>query len=462
MNGLPSPNPLLAAGRLAADPRIAEARRLLCEAVADHQKSLTGIRPPIPELRQSYDQMLASLAEKRGSPLWFPYLGSGLGNGVLVELLDGSVKYDFISGIGTHYFGHSHAALIEAGFDAALSDVVMQGNLEQNGDTVALTELLVEISGFDHLFLTTSGAMANENALKIAFQKASPAYRILAFERCFIGRTLAMCEINDKPAYREGLPPNLHVDYIPYYDPKRPQESTQEAIAALEKLMMRYPKQHAAMIFELVQGEGGSYEGSREFFTALMTILKAHGILIIDDEVQSFGRLPSLFAFQHFGLTDFIDIVTIGKLAQVCGTFYRKDLRPRQGLLSQTFTASTSAIRASLAILQRLHKGKFFGPEGRIAKIHERFVKHFEAIAARHPQLVSGPYGMGCMIAFTPFDGHAQKVIRFIHALFEAGVIAFVAGSHPTRVRFLVPAGAVTDEDIDQVAVIIEQTLLRS
>lgn len=462
MGSQPALNPLLAAGRLAADPRITEARRLLCEAVADHQIKLTGIRPPNPELKQSYAEMLTSFGEMRGNPLWFPYLGSGIGNGALVELLDGSVKYDFISGIGTHYLGHSHAALIASGFDASLSDIVMQGNLEQNGDSVALTKLLLQLSGFDHLFLTSSGAMANENALKIAFQKMAPAYRILAFERCFIGRTLAMCQITDKPAYREGLPPCMHVDYIPYFDPAHPQESTSRAVSALEKLLSRYPKQHAAMVFELVQGEGGFYAGSREFFLALMTILKAHNVIIIDDEVQSFGRLSSLFAYQHFDLADWIDIVTIGKLSQVCGTLFRKELRPHHGLLSQTFTASTSAIRAALTILNWLQEGGYFGPKGRIAQIHDRFVAHFHAIASRHPQLISGPFGEGCLIAFTPFDGHVQRVIRFVHALFEAGVISFIAGSHPTRVRFLVPAGAVTDEDIDQVAMIVEQTLLRA
>ncbi len=455
-------SPLLAAGRLAADPRVANAKQLLREAVAEHQSSLTGVKPPIAELKQSYDQMLAAFAEWRGTPLWFPFLGSGLGKGSLVELLDGSVKYDFISGLGPHYFGHSHPLLIESGLDAALSDAVMQGNLEQNGDTVALTEALIKASGFDHLFLSTSGAMANENALKIAFQKKTPAYRILAFDHCFIGRTLSMSQINDKPAYREGLPPNLHVDYIPFYDPRQPEESTERAVSTLEKYLARYPKQHVAMVFELVQGEAGFYPGSPEFFRALMTILKAHDIVIIDDEVQSFGRLPALFAYQYFGVEEFIDIVTIGKLSQVCGTLFRKELKPRQGLLSQTFTASTSAIRAALIILQQLLEGNFYGPTGRVAEIHTYFTDRLKALNARYPALISGPFGIGCMVAFTPFDGHAPRTIRFVHALFEAGVIGFIAGSHPTRVRFLVPAGAVTNADIDQVVAIIEKTLLSS
>lgn len=453
-------NPLLAAGRLALDPRIQEAKQLLKEAVAEHQRSITGIKPPIAELKQSYDALIASFSEWRGTPLWFHYLGSGFGKGALVELLDGSVKYDFISGLGPHYFGHSHPMLLESGLEAALSDVVMQGNLEQNGDTVALAELLIKVSGMDHLFLTTSGAMANENAIKLAFQKRSPAYRILAFEHCFTGRTLALSQITDKPAFREGLPPALHVDYIPYFDPNQPQESLEKSVAALEKYLARYPNQHAAMVIELVQGEAGFNTAPKEFFIALMTILKAHDILIIDDEVQSFGRLPALFAYQYLGLESFIDIVTIGKLSQVCGTLFRKDVRPKQGLLSQTFTASTSAIRAALIIVKSLMDGHFYGPNGRIVAIHNRFVNHFKAIASRHPQLMSGPYGTGCMLAFTPYDGHSHRVHRFVHSLFDAGVIGFVAGSNPTRARFLVPAGAVTDEDIDRVAEIIEKTLL--
>src|SRR5262249_23664260 len=158
-----------------------QAKQLLKEAVRDHQAALTGVRPPLPELKLSYDQLVASFAEWRGVPLWFPFLGSGIGKGALVELLDGRVKYDFISGLGPHYFGHSHPHLLDSNLDAALSDVVMQGNLEQNGDTVALTELLINASGFDHLFLSSSGAMANENALKIAFQSRAPASRVLAF-----------------------------------------------------------------------------------------------------------------------------------------------------------------------------------------------------------------------------------------------------------------------------------------
>ena len=72
--------------------------------------------------------------------MYYPYLGSGIGRGALVELADGSVKYDFITGIGVHYMGHNHPALLEAGVDAALTNTVMQGNLQQNVESARLVE----------------------------------------------------------------------------------------------------------------------------------------------------------------------------------------------------------------------------------------------------------------------------------------------------------------------------------
>lgn len=453
---------LTVADGLFSDERIKEAKKLLIEAVKSHQAKLTGVKPPNPALKVSYDELLAKFANYRAANLWFPYLGSGIGNGSLVELLDGSVKYDFICGIGPHFFGHSHPDVIASGIDAAISNTVMQGHLQQNGDSVEITEFLINQSKMPHCFLTNAGAMANENALKIAFQKNFPASRVLAFERCFVGRTLAVTQITDKAAFREGLPPTLAVDYVPFFDPERPQESTKEAVNALKKYIYRYPKQHAIMCFELIQGEGGFYSGTKEFYISLMTILKENNIAVFDDEVQSFSRTTELFACHYFGLEKYVDIISIGKSSQLCATLFSEDYKPRPGLLSQTFTASTSAIRASLTMLKGLVDGGYYGSDGRIAKIHRYFVDKLEDIAKRHPHLIKGPYGTGCMIAFTPLSGEVKTTTKFVLDLFENGVMSFIAGGNPTRVRFLVPAGAVTFADIDAVSKIIEKTLLES
>jgi acetylornithine aminotransferase len=436
----------------------------LLSALAEQQRKLTGVRPADPERKMSYAEAIKRFGELRGGTLYYPYLGSGIGRGPLVELADGSVKYDMISGIGVHYLGHSHPAMVEAGIDAALRDTVMQGNLEQGIESLRLSETLVGMAGgngsrISHCFLTTSGAMANENALKLAFQKRSPASRVLAFGGAFAGRTMALSQITDKAAYRAGLPNVLPVDYVSFFDSARPGESIEASLGQLRKHLARFPGQHAAMCFELVQGEGGYYAGSREFFVALMDELKAQGIAIWADEVQTFGRLSRPFAFQHFGLESYVDIVTVGKLTQLCATLFVDDYKPKPGLITQTFTGSTSAIYAAQVILDAMRNGDFFGTDGRIARLSRHFVGRLEAIAGRHPQWLRGPFGVGAMIAFTVFDGGEETTKKLLQALFDAGVIGFIAGAAPARVRFLLPVGNVTDADIDAACDILEKTL---
>lgn len=442
---------------LMQDARVSAAKSLLIEAVKSHQSKISGVRPADPKLKYAYEQLLNHYEECRGAKLYFPYIGSGIGNGCLVELMDGSIKYDFINGIGPHYFGHSHHAIIDACVDAAISDTVMQGNLQQNKDAIEFSELLLKASHLDHCFLTTTGVMANENALKIAFQKKFPASRILAFERCFVGRTLAVSQITDKPAFREGLPQNYHVDYIPFYDHLRHEQSIKEAVSALKRHIARYPKQHAVMCMELVQGEGGFHVGTHQFFKALIDVLKEHQIIVFVDEVQSFGRTPELFAFQYFRLQEDVDIVSVGKLSQACATLYKKEFAPRPGLLSQTFTGSTSALRAGKVIVESLVKGNYFGPDGKIERMHNSFVAKFEYLQKQG--LIEGPFGIGAMLAFTPCQGESTKVTKFVHQLFEAGVMGFVAGANPMRVRFLIPIEGLTEEDVNQAMKIVETTL---
>ncbi|MBI3395123.1 MAG: aminotransferase class III-fold pyridoxal phosphate-dependent enzyme [Spirochaetia bacterium] len=447
-----------------ADPGFREAREQILGAFASHQKGIDGIRPPDPERLKASRDTMQSLSGMRGTDLFYPYLGSGFGRGPFVELIDGSVKYDFIAGIGVHFLGHGHPAVVRAALDGALRSTVMQGNLQQNVETHEFMHLLLSAANrgsaeMDHCFLTTSGAMANENALKIAFQAKAPADRVLAFESCFAGRTLALSHVTDKPAYRKGLPPTLSVDYVPFFDYRDPEGSTHRALKALERHIERYPGRHAAMICELVQGEGGFYPGSPQFFTTLMQALSQKKIPIIVDEIQTFGRTTHPFVFQHFGLDRFVDIVTVGKLTQVCATLFRGAFKPGPGLLSQTFTASTSAISCGTAILKELLHGDYYGTGGRIEHLHNYMVHALDGIAVRSNGKLGGPYGIGAMIAFRVLDGSEETSKRFTKQLFENGVISFTSGRDPVRLRFLLPAGAVTEKDIDAVAAIVESTL---
>lgn len=445
--------------RLQNDKRIIQAKAIIGEIVQEYAKKIDRIKNADPDKKISYQELIDSFSLLRGAKLYFPYLGSGMGNGSYVELLDGSVKFDMITGIGVHFFGHSHPDFIEASLEAALSDTIMQGNLQQNGDAREFAALLSEHSGLPHCFISTSGVMANENALKIAFQKHAPARRILAFDHCFAGRSFTFSQVTDKPSFREGLPFNVFVDYIPFFDSKRPEESIEEAKKALLHAIQRYPKEHALMIFELVQGEGGFYPGSKAFFETLMSLCKEHHIAVLADEVQTFGRTSSLFAFQHFGLSKYVNIITVGKMTQAAATLFTHRYCPKPGLLSQTFIGSTSALKAGKVLIEKLINGNFFGEKGRNQAIFTRFHTHFKRIESKNPELIQGPYGIGCMIAFTPLDGSFEKTSKVIDALYNAGVITFIAGTHPFRIRLLVPGGVITDEEIDQVMKIVEEVL---
>ena len=450
------------------DPRVAEARALLHAAVAEHQAALDGVETPKAALVEAYKAQLEAFGELRGRGLFFPYLGSGLGNGPYVELGDGSVKLDFISGIGAHGWGHGHPAMVDAAFDAALQDTVMQGNLQQNAVSHDVCKLLVDganrwTSGgrFSHCFLSTTGAMANENAFKILFQSRAPAKRALAFQGNFSGRTLGMCFVTDKAANRVGVPTTLAVDYVPHFNPAKPEASIRHALAVLDRHIARYPGEHALMTFELVLGEGGYYTATAEFYRALMERCREAGITVLVDEVQTFGRTTEMYAFQHFGLDDLVDAVSIGKITQVCATVYTADVNPKPGLLSQTFTGATSALHAARTILEGLRDGGFYGADGRNMQLHERFVSGIQAIGERHPGWVEGPFGVGAMVGFTPFGGDATKNKALLMQLFDDGLLGFTAGKNPSRMRFLMPIGAVEMHHIDEAVKILESAMAK-
>ncbi|MCA9179898.1 MAG: aminotransferase class III-fold pyridoxal phosphate-dependent enzyme [Planctomycetales bacterium] len=457
----------LAADQLKHDPRVAQAEQLLLAALRDAQSGLTGPRPPRADHQASFQKLLERLENARGGTPYFPYLSSGIGNGPWVELADGSVKLDFIAGIGVYGLGHSHPRWLQAGVQAALQDTVMQGNLQQHIPSIELCERLLELSqaqgaGLSHCLLTTSGAMANENALKIAFHNRFPADRVLALDHCFAGRSIAMAQLTDRPHYRTGIPTVLAVDYIPAEDPEHSPQSQDSSLAALEKHLQRYPGKHAALWLELVAGEGGYYPGSEEYFKKLIARAKADNVLIIIDEVQTFSRLSQPFAFQHFKLDDYADIVTLGKITQLCATLYRDELKPKGPLLSQTFTASSASIEAALVMLDELERTGCFGAAGWNMQRHEYFAQRLRELADKYPGKIAGPHGCGMMLALTPGDGSSQAANDLVHALFAAGLMSFVAGSSPARVRFLPPPAVTTNAHIDTAIEIIDKVLSES
>jgi 4-aminobutyrate aminotransferase-like enzyme len=462
---------------LAGDPQVQQSIDAIVARVRAAQAALTGARAADPARKAAFDAAMKRTADVRGRGPIMPYLGTGHGNGPLVELLDGSVKWDMLNGIGVHMFGHGDPRMVAAALRAGLSDLCMQGNLTSNQDSVAFGEFLVGEAGkssrIAHCFVSNSGCMVNEAALKVCMQKTGGAPRVIAFQDCFMGRSITMSQIGDAAAYRQGLPLSTLVDYMPFYDPLLGARSIEMAVWHLKQYIHRYPGQHACFVMELVQGEGGFNTAPREFFVALMETCKAAGIPVWDDEVQSFGRTESMFAFERLGLGEHVDVITLGKMSQACACLMTADMNPKPGLLSGTFTASTSAFQVGMEALRTMRDGGYYGPDGRNAALHAAFREHAARLVERNPSCfepVRGAFGRehrqwvggtGGMCRLTPYGGDKDRVMKLLHAMFEEGVMAFYCGHDPYHVRMLPPVGVMRPEHWGPVFEVVERAMRR-
>lgn len=412
--------------------------------------------------REAFVAELAVFQKNRGRDLYYPILGSGLGCGPFYELQDGSVKYDMITGIGIGFFGHSHPQLMAETLDAMTSDI-MQGGLMPSVEAPALLEALLSRvrpgTRLAHGWFTTCGTMANEYALKIVRQKKSPATKILAIQDCFSGRSTAMQEITDNPKYREGQPVYGEVDYLPSYRSDWDLEANiQATLARFVEVTQRYPGKYAALMMELVQGEGGFVYGPRDYYVKLFEAARKAGLLIWIDEVQTFGRTGELFAFQTFGLQEYVDIVTVGKTLQACAVIYTAELNPKPGLIAGTFSGSSVALRTGRRVLELFDEQKLLGQGGGVQRLADRFSKGLKQIQ-ESTGLVNEVRVIGGMIAFKPFQGTMDQVKVLLTKMFDQGVIAFYCGHGPYLVRMLPPLAAMTEADVDEVLRLIGESI---
>jgi 4-aminobutyrate aminotransferase / (S)-3-amino-2-methylpropionate transaminase / 5-aminovalerate transaminase len=436
------------------------------KATLEGTRAATGICPPTsPEIHQLYLEEIKNLGKLKGRDSYFQYLSSGMGSGPFVELMDGSRKLDLINGIGINFFGHSHPALIEELIEGVTSDV-MQGNLQPGFEAQdILRTVLANVgakSNLKHGWLFGSGTMANETALKIIRQKKFPATRIFAFSDCFAGRSTAMQEITDNPKYREGQPTYGEVTHLPFYDPSLGiEKSISQTVGRLEEEVRHYPGKYAGMMIELVQGEGGIRYAPREWYIGVFEAAKKAGLAIWADEIQTFGRLEQLFAYQHFDLAEYLDVVTIGKLLQACMTLYTEDMNPKAGLVAGTFTGSAATLRTGRRVVEMLTQNGYYGENGKIAKLSLRFRKGIEALKSGSCRGKIGDVRIiGGMIGFGVFNQTLDDTKAFLMQLFEVGAVAFYAGHDPYLVRCLPSFGVMDESEVDLALTLIEKTLL--
>jgi len=225
------------------------------------------------------------------------------GEGVYLYDGEGRRYLDFVSGIGVVSLGHSHPDLVEV-IRRQAGEVLHTSNLFINPWQEELAEKLVREFGEPaRVFFCNSGTEANEAALKLVRRywrdRGKEKYRVLAFRKSFHGRTYGSLSATGQEKLWEGFEPLLKgFDFADLND----MDSVREAVG----------EETGAVLVEIIQGEGGVNECSKEFLEGLSALCRDRGILLVVDEVQTgAGRTGRFFCYQHYGIRP--DIVTLAK-----------------------------------------------------------------------------------------------------------------------------------------------------
>lgn len=224
------------------------------------------------------------------------------GNGTELTDISGKVYKDFFAGIAVSAAGHSHPKLVETLKNQA-SSLLHTSSVYYVENQALLAKKLCEISDFDKAFFASTGAEANEGAIKLArkyfYERNEDKYEIITLNKSFHGRTVTTATATGqekyKKPYRPLTPGFKHVD-----------------INDIEGLKNAVGPHTAAIMIEFIQGESGVHPVSKEFALAIRKICDENNILLIDDEVQTgIGRTGKMFAYEHYGITP--DIMTLAK-----------------------------------------------------------------------------------------------------------------------------------------------------
>jgi 4-aminobutyrate aminotransferase len=399
------------------------------------------------------------LAERRR------YVSGGIGtprlvvtaaDGARVTDADGRTFVDFAGGIGCQNTGHRFAPVVEAihqQADAYLHQCFMVGVYEPYVETCRLlAELSPCVGAEQKSILVNSGAEANENAVKIA-RAATGRPAVVVFDNAFHGRTLLTMTMTSKVhPYRAGFGPFAPEVYrapAPY--PFRGVTSD-DAIAGLRRLFKTEvdPATVACVLLEPVQGEGGFLPMPPDYPARLAEVCREHGILYVDDEVQSgVGRTGRMWAIEHY---DDVapDLLVSGKsiggglpLAAVTGRAELMDAVPPGGL-GGTFGGNPLSCAAAVAVLEAVRETGFLE---RATTVGRTLRERLDALAARHAA-IGEVRGLGPMLAFELVEQSPERAKAIVDAAFERGLLLLACGLYGNVVRLLPPL-TISDEELE-------------
>jgi acetylornithine/LysW-gamma-L-lysine aminotransferase len=339
------------------------------------------------------------------------------GAGAKVWDADGREFIDCVAGHGSANLGHCHTAVVTALQEQAPYLLSCPEIFHNDQRATYLAELAGALPFAARVFLCNSGAEAIEGSLKFA-RLLTGKPRIIAMKRGFHGRTMGALSATWEPKYREPFQPLLpeftHVAY--------------NNVAALEEVL---DEQTAAVLLEVVQGEGGVNPAEAGYLAEVRRLCDAYGALMVVDEVQTgFGRTGRMLAIEHEAIEP--DIVALAKSIAAGLPMGAVVLHARHGALSPGKHGTTfggnplmcAVARTVLRVMQEedlpqqaAEKGEWL--MGRLREIGSRRVREVR--------------GRGLLVGIDL----RERVQPYLTKLMDEGVLALPAG--PTVLRLLPP-----------------------
>lgn len=345
------------------------------------------------------------------------------GEGMELIAADGTRYLDMFGGIAVNALGHAHPRVVRAITEQAGRYIHLSNYFAQEPQ-IRLAELLLRHSGMTRVFFANSGTEAMEGAMKLARRWGSTRgkHAIVGFSNAFHGRTFGPLSIMDRPNYRDGFGPFLEgCSSLPFNDP--------------DALRAGVGPDTAAVVLEVVQGEGGIRPVSPAFVAVLTELRQQHGFLIIADEIQSgAGRTGRFLASEHFDLAP--DLVTLAKpiggglpLGAILGAPSVADIL-QPGMHGTTFGGNPVACAAGIATLEEIEEQ---GLMAHARTMGELFLTQLQGVVAAFPEVCKEARGLGLMVALE-LKGEADPVVV---AMRDRGIL--VNGTDRTVIRFVPP-----------------------
>ena len=363
------------------------------------------------------------------------------GSGALVWDTEGRQYIDCTAGYGVANIGHARPE-IAASIAAQAQRLITCPEIFYNDVRSRLLERLAHLvpDGLDRIFLCNSGTESVEGALKFA-RIATGRSGIVAMFRGFHGRTMGALSTTWDPHYREPFSPLIPgVKHIRYND-------LASADTAIDE-------ETAAVVIELVQGEGGVHVACEEYIYGLASLCHERGALLIVDEVQTgFGRTGRLFACQHYDVQP--DILCLAKslaggvpMGAIClGQRVIESKQITRGIHGSSFGGNPLACAAALTSLDILEREAL--PE----RAHELGEYALRRLQNLQSPLVREVRGRGLLLGIEL----RKRVQPYLERLSECGVLALQAGSNVIR---LLPPLVIAKEQLDRVLDVVEEVLL--